>query len=396
MSGVQHALLGASSAAKWLNCTPSARLEETFPDEESTYAAEGHLAHEIAELKLRQKHIEPMTAKAYKAKLDKLKKNPLYQQEMDACTDTYIEYIADLLMTCGSNPHIAAEKRVDYSRYAPEGFGTADCIIIGGGTLHIVDYKHGKGVPVSAENNPQMKLYALGALAAYGLLYDVSIVTMSIVQPRLDNISEYTVWKESLFQWAEEIVQPAAKLAHAGEGAFCPGPWCSDHFCKARHTCRARAAANLDIDPRDAGIGPLPLPPLLTNAEVGATLLKAQELAKWAKELEEYALSAILEGKQIAGWKCVEGRRTRSFDDIDATFNAVKAAGYDEALLYERKPITLTAVEKLLGKTKFTEILSSHVIVPPGKPTLAPAADKREAYRPNGAAADFKGVEGAE
>lgn len=387
----EHAILSASSAEKWLHCPPSAQLEANYPDEQSEYAAEGTLAHKIAELKLRKRFITPMGDKSYKAALKKLTADPLYQPEMDDCTDTYVETIAGIAGQYAS-PYITAEKTVDYSDYAPEGFGTADCIIIGENTLHVVDYKHGKGIPVSAEDNPQMKLYALGAWVYYAKIYDIQHVSMTIVQPRLDNISTFTVFKESLEQWGEEVLKPAATLAYAGDGEFCPGPWCASHFCKARHTCGARAGKALAVDPRP-GVSTLPLPAEMTPEQIGLVLTQGQLLASWVKDVEEHALKAILAGDSVPGWKCVEGRKTRQFSDVDSALKKVKGAGYDEALLYERKPITMTAVEKLLGKAKFTELLNENIVVPPGKPTLAPDTDKRPAYLPNGVRSDFEGVE---
>lgn len=386
----EHAILSASSAEKWLRCPPSARLEANYPDEQSEYAAEGTLAHKIAELKLRKRFITPMGEKSYKAALKKLTSDPLYQQEMDDCTNTYIETIAGIAGQYAS-PYITAEKTVDYSFYAPKGFGTADCIIIADNTLHVVDYKHGKGIPVSAEDNPQMKLYALGALDYYSTIYHITTVKMTIVQPRLDNISEYGMGLYDLVTWGMEVVRPAAQQAYDGEGEFCPGPWCSSHFCKARHTCGARAQKALAVDPRQAGA--LPLPAEMTPEQIGLVLTQGQLLASWVKDVEEHALKAILAGDSVPGWKCVEGRKTRQFSDVDSALEKVKGAGYDEALLYERKPITMTAVEKLLGKAKFTELLNENIVVPPGKPTLAPDTDKRPAYLPNGVRSDFEGVE---
>lgn len=386
----EHAILSASSAEKWLHCPPSAQLEANYPDEQSEYAAEGTLAHKIAELKLRKRFITPMGDKSYKAALKKLTADPLYQPEMDDCTNTYIETIAGIAGQYVS-PYITAEKTVDYSSYAPKGFGTADCIIIADNTLHVVDYKHGKGIPVSAEDNPQMKLYALGALDYYSTIYHITTVKMTIVQPRLDNISEYGMSLYDLVTWGMDVVRPAAQQAYDGEGEFCPGPWCSSHFCKARHTCGARAQKALAVDPRPSGA--LPLPAEMTPEQIGLVLTQGQLLASWVKDVEEHALKAILAGDSVPGWKCVEGRKTRQFSDVDSALEKVKGAGYDEALLYERKPITMTAVEKLLGKAKFTELLNENIVVPPGKPTLAPDTDKRPAYLPNGVRSDFEGVE---
>jgi hypothetical protein len=375
MSG-KHALLGASGAARWLACTPSARLEEQFPDSASTYAAEGNLAHAIAELKLRKTFVDPMGPRKFNNQLKKLKEHQLYQPEMLKHTDTYLEYVQGLVHGFDSPPYIAVEKRVDYSEYVPEGFGTADCIIIGGNTLWVIDLKYGKGVPVAAEDNPQMMLYALGAYSAYSFLYPIEKVVMAIVQPRLDSISEWEISTDVLLYWATNTVMGAAEKAFKGEGDFVPGEHC--RFCRAKSLCRARSEFNTAIEVKYPD-----KPPLLSNDEVGQLLLKAQDLAKWVKDLEEYALAECLAGNEIPGWKAAEGRSVRQFTDTDAAFKVLIDAGYDEAVLYERKPITLSATEKLVGKKKFNELLASFVDKPPGKPTLVPESDKREPIKPN-------------
>lgn len=372
MSG-QHALLGASGAHKWLSCTPSARLEEQFPDSASEYAAEGSLAHEIGELKLRKFAIEPMGPRTFNNKLKKLQEKPLYQDEMLKHTDTYLDYVSGIVHGYPVPPYVAIEKKLDYSAYAPEGFGTGDCIIIGGNTLRVIDFKYGKGVPVSAEDNPQMKFYAIGAFLEYSFLYPIEKVIMTIVQPRLDSISEYELTVEELLAWGESI-KPLAQKAFAGEGEFVSGDHC--RFCRAKSLCRARAEFNTTLEEFHQM-----KPPLITNEEVGQILVRAQNLAKWAKDLEEYALSECVRGGEIPGWKAVEGRGSRQYVDQDTAFKALVAGGIQEAMLYERKPLTVPAVEKLLGKKQYKELLdeAGHVKVEPGKPTLAPASDKREA-----------------
>jgi hypothetical protein len=241
-----HALLSASSSHRWLHCPPSARLEEKLPESSSQYAEEGSLAHEIAELKLRKYYIEPMGARSFNARIKKFKEMPLFQEEMLKHTDTYLDYIAGVLHGFSSPPYVAPEKKIDYSSYAPEGFGTCDCIIIGGNILHIIDFKYGKGVPVSAKDNPQMKLYALGAYTEYSFLYNIDTVKMTIVQPRVDNsISEDSLSIEELLKWGESI-KPIAKLAFNGEGENVPGEHC--RFCRAKSLCRARADHYLSLE----------------------------------------------------------------------------------------------------------------------------------------------------
>lgn len=381
----EHALLSASGACRWLACTPSARLEETLPESTSEYAEEGRLAHEIAELKLRKAFVEPIGPRKFNNQLKKFKENPLYQDEMLKHTDTYLDYVSGIVHGFTALPYVAVEKRLDYSSYAPEGFGTGDTIIIGGNILHVIDFKYGKGVPVSAEMNPQMMLYALGAYTEYSFLYPIETVKMVIIQPRLDMVSEYELITENLLAWGESI-KPIAQTAFAGEGEFVPGDHC--RFCRAKALCRARSEFNTELESYQQM-----KPPLISNEEVGQILQRARDLAKWVKDLEDYALAECLKGNEVPGWKAVEGRNVRQFTNQDDAFAVLTGAGYDEAILYERKPITLTNVEKLLGKPKFNELLTNYVEKPPGKPTLAPINDKREAITRTSAAEDFGGNE---
>lgn len=366
-----HALLSASAAHRWLVCTPSVRLEEQFPDTTSEYAKEGTLAHEIAELKLRKYFIEPMGQSAYTRRLNKFKKHELFQEEMLKHTDTYLEYLQSIALRLPSQPYVAVEKRVNYSAYAPEGFGTCDCIIIHGENLYVTDFKYGKGVPVSAENNPQMKLYALGAYMEYNLLYPIKQVHLAIVQPRLDSISEWSLSIDELLAWGEEI-KPIAQKAFNGEGEFVPGEHCK--FCRAKAQCRARANKFLALE--DFGLKD---PQLLSDAEIGQILEKAIDLESWVKALKDYALGETLKGKEIPGWKAVEGRSQRNFVDIEKAFEHLKANGIDEAMLYERVPLTVSKLEKQLGKKQFKELLEEPGFIEktPGKPTLVPISDKR-------------------
>lgn len=381
----EHALLSASGAHRWLVCTPSARLEEQFPDTTSDYAREGTLAHEIAELKLRKQFTEPMSQSTYSRRLNKFKKHELYQEEMLKHTDTYLDYLREITIGMDVQPYVAIERQIDFSQVVPEGFGTVDCLIIGGDTLYITDFKYGKGVPVSAEDNPQMKLYALGAYFAYSFLYPIKLVKLAIVQPRLDSISEWKISAKDLLAWGEKI-KPIAAKAFAGEGEFVPGEHCK--FCRAKAQCRARAEMYTALS--DFG---MKKPPLLTNEEVGKVLKQAQDLEAWVKALKEYALSACLEGEEIPGWKAVEGRSTRVYKDIDQAFKHLAKNGIDEALLYERVPLTVAKLEKALGKKEFTSLLVEKGLVEktPGKPTIAPVSDKRPAItnKPS-AAEDFQ------
>lgn len=367
-----HAILSASGASRWMACTPSARLEEQFPDSTSDYAKEGTLAHELCELKVRKNLIEPMHTRTYNSKLKKLKEHELWQDEMDKYTDTYLEYIQGLVHSYNCTPAVMVEKKVDFSNYVPDGFGTADCIIIAEGTLHVIDFKYGKGVAVSAENNPQMKLYGLGAYLEYSFLYAIDKVKMTIVQPRLDDISECEISTTELMEWAEEVVKPLAEKAYKGEGTYIAGNHCK--FCRAKATCRERARMNLETSKFD-----FKEPALLSDEEVGEALKMAQDLAKWAEDLKDYALAESLKGKLIPGWKAVEGRGSRVFTDNEEALKVLIGSGIDETMLYERKQLTLAQIEKVLGPKQFKELVGNMVEKSPGKPTLVIETDKREA-----------------
>jgi len=404
----KHALLSASSASRWLTCTAAPRFEEGLPESTSTYAAEGSLAHAIAELKALKK-FTIMTGRTYTTRLNKLKKDPLYDPEMDKTTDLYLEHLTEQAMLYDSTPTVAVEVRVDFSEYVPEGFGTCDCVMIGGDTLSITDYKHGKGVPVAATGNPQMRLYALGALKRYAAVFGDTIkqVRMSIDQPRLNSYSTDLITVDELLDWGNSI-KPIAQKAFSGLGEFVPGEHC--RFCRGKAQCRARANANSALEDFKGCVPAATIQPgefvpqvhsyitpngnevhpLLTDAEVGDLLIRGQHLIQWYKDLEEYATKRLMDGKPIEGWKLVAGRSVRTFTDQDAAIQAVIAAGYDEALVYDRKPKTLSELEKLMGKAEFAEKIGGFVVKPLGKPTLALATDKREAYNP--AASDFAGV----
>lgn len=392
----KHALLSASSAARWLHCTAAPRFEEQFPENTSEYAEEGRLAHAICELKVIKHFTTAIKPRTFTTRLKKLKENPLYQDEMDKTSDLYLEHLTERAMQYDTKPNVAAEVQVDFAEYVPEGFGTCDCIMIGGDTLSITDYKHGKGVPVSAENNPQMRLYALGALKRYKPVYGDRIkrVCMTIDQPRIQTEpSSETITVEELLAWGESI-KPIAAKAYMGLGTFCPGEHC--RFCRGKAKCKARADQNTALEefkdcvPQNGEKPPLFGQGTLTDEEIGDLLIRGQELVKWYKDLEEYALGTILKGGTIPGWKAVAGRSNRAFTDTEAALNAAMAAGYDKSLLYELKPKTLTELEKLMGKAEFADKLGRFVVKPVGKPTLALLTDKREAYNP--AAADFAGV----
>ena len=392
----KHALLSASSASRWLKCTAAPRYEEQFPENTTDYAEEGRLAHAICELKVIKQFTTQLTPRTFTTRLKKLKDNPLYQDEMDKTSDLYLEHLTERAMQYDTKPNVAVEVRVDFSEYVPEGFGTCDCIMIGGDTLNITDYKHGKGVPVSAEGDAQMRLYAIGALKRYAPIYGNTIkkVCMTIDQPRIQTEpSSETITVEDLLAWGESI-KPAAAKAYMGLGEFKPGEHC--RFCRGKAKCKARADQNTALEefkdcvPQNAEKLPLFGQGTLTDEEIGDLLIRGQDLVKWYRDLEEYALSTILKGGTIPGWKAVAGRSNRTFTDTEAALSAAMAAGYDKSLLYDLKPKTLTELEKLMGKAEFADKLGSFVVKPIGKPTLALLTDKREAYNP--AAADFAGI----
>lgn len=369
-----HAILSASGAHRWMNCTPSARLEREFADNSGEAAAEGSAAHALAEHKLR---------KALKLR----SKRPVSQydsDEMEAYTDGYVDFVLEIIeglkQTC-SDPAILIEQRLNFSRFVPDGFGTGDCVVIGDGSLHIIDLKYGQGVLVHAEENPQMKLYALGALDLFDGIYDISEVSMTIYQPRRENVSTYTVFKESLYQWAEEILVPTAKQAFDGSGEYLCGEWCL--FCRAAVKCRARAEEKLNLARFEFS-----LPPLLTDDDIEGILAKLDDLTAWANDIKSYALEAALShGKHWCGFKLVEGRSNRKYKDEEAVAETAKAAGYHD--IFRQSLITLTEMEKLMGKTRFSEILGQFIEKPPGKPTLVLITDKRPEINTS-AQQDFK------
>ena len=367
-----HAVLSASSSERWLHCPPSARLCESYEDKGSDYAAEGTDAHELCEYKLRK-------ALGMEAQ-DPTENLTWFNEEMSDCANGYAAYVLEQMeaakQTC-ADPVVLIEQRVDFSRWVESGFGTADCIIIADGTLQIIDYKHGLGVLVSAEENPQMQCYALGALELFDDIYDIDSVRMTIYQPRRDNVSTYEISKDELYRWADEVLKPTADLAFAGDGNFLCGEWCG--FCKAKHDCRARADANMELARYD-----FKLPPLLTDEEVEEIISRVDNLVAWATDIKDYALQQAIGGKEWNGWKLVEGRSNRKYTNETAVADAVTDAGLDP---YERKVLGVTAMQKLLGKSRFEELLAVYIEKPQGKPTLVPESDKRPAM--NTAKNDF-------
>jgi len=359
-----HAILSASSSDRWLHCPPSARLSESYADKGSNFAAEGTDAHSLGEYKLRR-----ALGMDEEDPTDNL---TWYNEDMEDCAIGYATYVLEQVeaakQTC-ADPVVLIEQRVAFSRWVESGFGTADCIIISDGTLKIIDYKHGRGIMVEANENPQMMCYALGSLELFDDIYDINTVEMTIYQPRRDNVSTYSISKDDLYRWADEVLKPTADLAFAGDGNFLCGEWCG--FCKAKYDCRARAEANMKLARYD-----FKLPPLLEDDEVESILARVDDLVAWASDIKEYALQQAISGKEWSSWKLVEGRSIRRYTNETAVAEAVNTAGFDP---YERKVLGVTAMQKLLGKSRFDELLVAYIEKPQGKPTLVPESDKRPA-----------------
>ncbi len=378
-----HAILSASGASRWMACTPSARLEQQFENKTSEYAAEGTLAHELGELKLK-KVLEGLSSRSFNSKLKKIQENKLYTADMPDYVDVYVDTCLERYSEARAKTPDALfkiEQRLDFSKWVPEGFGTGDFVIIADGTMEVCDLKYGKGVPVSADNNKQMMLYALGAISEFSFLYDIEKVRMTIIQPRLDNISTFEVTVEELLKWAEEFVRPRAELAIKGEGEFFSGDHC--RFCRAKAVCRARADKNLELAKYD-----FQEPPTMDNNDIAYVLSKVDELVSWASDVKEYALEEALKGEEFDGFKVVEGRSNRRWSSEDDVAKVLIAEGFQESMIYTRKLDGISKIESAIGKKEVKRLLGEFIIKPVGKPTLVPITDKREPYNP--AKADFK------
>lgn len=393
-----HALLSASSSKQWLHCPPSVRLQENFPNESSVYAAEGTFAHEVCEYKVR-KYLKERVKRPQSEEYD--------TEEIEQITDVYAEFVISIIEQMkenGCEPLAFVEERVDYSHIAPSGFGTADMLIIGKdeqgrGILHVCDFKTGAGVFVDADHNSQMMLYAIGALAAYGFLYDIEIVRMSIIQPRLDNISTFECSRQELEDWGESI-KPTAMLAFEGKGEQHPGDWC--RFCRAKPVCKACADEALalcredflDLDAgafddtaeesdmtapyeADTQTAVFKQPGLIPINELAEILPTLNRISSWIEAVFAFVSSeAINHGVPIPGYKVVEGRSKRVFTDTKAVVDTAVQNGYTD--LYKQTLITLTEFEKMMGKKKFNELFGQYVAKPPGKLALVPESDPRE------------------
>lgn len=374
----KHAYLSASASHRWLACPPSAKLCANIADQTSEYAQQGTDCHELCAY---------LVEKALgRAVTDPTENLTFYDAEMQICAEEYRNYVLEQIEAVKEfckDPQVMIEQRLDFSRWVENGFGTGDCVIVAADeVLQIIDYKHGLGVLVSAGDeehggNSQMMCYALGALEAFGDIYDINQIKMTIFQPRRDNVSTYTISKDDLLKWAEEVLAPTAQLAYTGKGEFKAGDHCQ--FCKVKATCRKRAEYNLELAKYD-----FEMPATLDDIEIAAILAKVDEMISWGNDIKEYALQQAQSGVHFDGWKIVEGKSNRKFTDEAAVVFKVKDAGYDP---YEKKLLGITAMSTMLGKKKFEELLGELVYKPPGKPTLVPESDKRPAM--NTAIDDF-------
>lgn len=384
----QHARLSPSSAARWINCPGSVRISALCPEPSSSpYADEGTVAHALAELKLRSIDQGGDLTRRQHTEWRAIHEDMAFCGEMDEATDFYKDIVAEKLIGAGPDAVLLIEQRFSLTDWVPECFGTSDAVIIGGDTIEVIDFKYGKGVKVDAEKNPQMRLYGLGAATMFSDLYDLSTVRMTIVQPRLDHVSMEELPLLDLYRWAETVVKPAA--LEAVDQTIVPrtacGDWC--RFCPAKATCRARAEANLELARYE-----FQNPALLSADEIAEILGRIEELQHWATDVSDYALQQALDGEHFDGWKLVEGRSVRKYADDLKVSEALQAAGYPEAAIYERKLYGLTAMEKIVGKKKLTEVLGDLIVKPAGKPVLVPESDKRQAINTTAAAAaDFAG-----
>ena len=383
--GRDHALLSASGSARWLNCTPSPLLEEQYPDTDSEAAAEGTAAHELAEYKLRV------------LKGSKFQQRPTSQwdsEEMESHTDDYADHVmATLTEAKQTSPaaFLAIEHRLDFSHLVPDGFGTGDAIIIADDLMTVIDLKYGKGVEVSAEANPQMRLYALGALHQFGMIYSIKRVKMVIFQPRLNNTSIDEIDAQALIEWGEQVVKPTAAKAMAGEGELTPGTWCQ--FCKHAPACPALAKQYFDVVPMEQQQPAAPDPQTLSDEQIANIVKWSGDLKKWLTTVEKHALDEANNGKQYPGLKLVEGRSVRKYTDEEAVAQKVEGLGHEP---YEKKLLGITAMTKMLGKKTFDTELGEYLHKPEGKPTLVPDSDKRPALQPKTADSFFTALEGKE
>lgn len=381
-----HALLSPSGAERWLNCTPSARLEEQFPDTSGEAAKEGTLAHSLGELLIKQK-LKLVSKVTFNRDLKTIQANRLYDNAMYEHAEAYAVFVMEQYaeaLAHTKDAKLFLEEKIDLTDFVPEGFGTGDSFVIADHLMSFTDLKYGKGVPVSVLNNKQMMLYALGALRKFEMLYDIQRVRMTIFQPRLDNISTWELSVADLMQWAETELKPKAALAFEGQGEFAPGAHCK--FCKAKALCKANADHNMELAKYD-----FKSETLLTDTEIADILSRVDDYISWIKAVEEHALiQAVNHGKKWPGFKLMEGRSNRQYADAAQVADTLTKAGFAEDLIYKKELLGITAMEKAIGKGSFAQHLAGLIIKPPGKPTLVDESDKRPEYHSAEAAAvDF-------
>lgn len=385
-----HAKLSASGSSRWINCPGSIVLESSFGEKESEYAEEGRLAHSVAELKLTKYFKKGIGPKKFKSAMDEFKKSPYWNKSMDDYTDDYFEFVKEKALSYPDRPFVDVELRVYYSNVAPEGFGTCDCVMIHGNELSIIDLKYGTGVKVDAKDNSQLMLYALGVYNMFSVIYDIKTIHLSIVQPRLGHFDTHTIGIDELLAFGERI-KPIALEAFNDSDKLAVGDHCG--FCKAKSKCRARAESM--FKPVKENVLPvIDKKPgeLLTSQEIGELLIKLDGVVDWIKSLEAEGLAEALAGNEVTGFKLVEGRSVRKITDESEAVSKLVAAGFEEPLLYERRLLSMTKLEAIVGKKDFATILGGVIEKPPGKPTLVKASDKRKEYVLNDAKSMFNNV----
>lgn len=374
-----HALLSASGAERWLNCTPSAKLEEEFGEKsDSSYAAEGTVAHELAELYLRKDTFGKLTDAQFDNELEKIMSNELFNPEMLDMVPMYTDYCETQYKAAKEYDPAALieiEKKLDLTEFIPNGFGTADCVVLDKSVLEVIDLKYGKGVPVYADWNKQLMLYGLGALLAFDTLYDIEQVRLTIVQPRLNNISSFLISVDELRDWGKNTVKPLADKANVGEGELAAGDWC--RWCAVKNRCRKLYDEQIKLAKYE-----FKEPELLTDQEISDILTRAPKFTEWLNAITTYAQTkAVCENKQWPGFKLVEGRSVRKWENEEEAINAIyaKCPELGEEDIFEMKLKSLTALEKLIGKKRFDTLFAENIVKPQGKPTLVPVEDKRPA-----------------
>ena len=360
-----HSKLAPSAAERWINCPASVEMSEQFPDTTSIYAAEGTIAHKLGDIKLRHSILKQQIEKD---ELEEIYTSEFFSEDMEDYTDEYLVYVRSLIQSPETT--VLTETHLDLSFIAPDTGGIADCILVYDDTLHIVDFKYGKNVEVKAQDNPQLMLYALGACKLLdGLIYDIKNVVIHIVQPRMNNNTSSSYTKDELYKWMNKTVEPQANKALNNSLEIKVGSWCK--FCRAKTICR-EYAKRYDLDFKSDN------PNLLTNDEIAQRIKKLAGLDGYLKDLQDYALTHILDGESFPGFKVVAGKSTRTWTNQEEAFQIAQANGFDHSILFVQKPLTLAQVEKVMGRKTFNTLLSDYVVKPPGKPTLVPEDDPRE------------------